>query len=70
MGTGLAWALRRLGLQQGEVVSREAFLKLCDNQHPQTGEQLTPQQFQAAADILRLRLLPAQKRFDSGGDDE
>ena len=35
----------RLGLQPGGVVSRETFLKLCDNQHPETGEQLTPQQF-------------------------
>ena len=37
-----AW---RLGLQQGEVVTRETFLKLCDNRNPQTGEQLTPQNF-------------------------
>jgi conjugative relaxase-like TrwC/TraI family protein len=35
----------RLGLQPGGVVTRETFLKLCDNQHPETGEQLTPQQF-------------------------
>jgi conjugative relaxase-like TrwC/TraI family protein len=35
----------RLGLQPGSVVTRETFLKLCDNQHPETGEQLTPQQF-------------------------
>ena len=35
----------RLGLQPGEVVTREAFLHLCDNQHPVTGEQLTPQHF-------------------------
>ncbi len=34
----------QLGLQPGEVVSREAFLRLCDNLHPTTGEQLTPQQ--------------------------
>ena len=38
--------VERLGLKQGEVVTREAFLKLCDNQHPQTGQQLTPQNFQ------------------------
>jgi len=31
----------RLGLMPGEVVGREAFLRLCDNQHPETGEQLT-----------------------------
>ncbi len=35
----------KLGLQQGGVVNRETFLKLCDNQHPQSGEQLTPQHF-------------------------
>ncbi len=35
----------RLGLQPGGVVTRETFLKLCDNQHPETGEQLTPQHF-------------------------
>jgi conjugative relaxase-like TrwC/TraI family protein len=31
----------RLNLMPGEVVQREAFLRLCDNQHPGTGEQLT-----------------------------
>ena len=41
IGTGA----EQLGLQPGDVVSRETFLKLCDNQHPETGEQLTPQQF-------------------------
>ena len=41
IGTGA----QQLGLQQGEVVTREAFLRLCDNQHPETGQQLTPQQF-------------------------
>jgi len=35
----------RLGLAQGEVVTRDSFLKLCDNQHPETGKQLTPQNF-------------------------
>jgi conjugative relaxase-like TrwC/TraI family protein len=35
----------RLGLQPGGVVTRETFLKLCDNKHPETGEQLTPQHF-------------------------
>jgi conjugative relaxase-like TrwC/TraI family protein len=34
----------QLGLQQGELVSRDVFLRLCDNLHPITGEQLTPQQ--------------------------
>jgi len=41
IGAGAEW----LGLQPGDVVTRETFLKLCDNQHPETGEQLTPQQF-------------------------
>ena len=41
IGTGA----QQLGLKPGEVVTREAFLRLCDNQHPTTGEQLTPQQF-------------------------
>lgn len=35
----------RLGLKPGGIVTRESFLKLCDNQHPETGEQLTPQNF-------------------------
>ncbi|HSY54724.1 MAG TPA: MobF family relaxase, partial [Opitutaceae bacterium] len=30
-----------LGLKRGESVTRDAFLKLCDNQHPGTGEKLT-----------------------------
>ena len=37
IGTGA----EKLGLQQSEVVSREAFLRLYDNQHPETGKQLT-----------------------------
>jgi len=41
IGTGA----EKLGLQPGEVVTREAFLRLCDNQHPESGQQLTPQQF-------------------------
>jgi conjugative relaxase-like TrwC/TraI family protein len=36
---------QQLGLKPGEVVTRDAFLRLCDNQHPETGQQLTPQQF-------------------------
>ena len=35
----------QLGLKSGDVVTREAFLRLCDNQHPESGQQLTPQQF-------------------------
>ena len=42
-GHWIGTAAEKLGLQQGEVVTREAFLRLCDNQHPDTGEQLTPQ---------------------------
>ncbi|MGP8237229.1 MAG: MobF family relaxase [Limisphaerales bacterium] len=34
-----------LGLKPGEVVTRETFLKLCDNRNPETNEQLTPQNF-------------------------
>src|SRR5580658_3522030 len=30
-----------LGLKRGESVTRDAFLKLCDNQHPATGLKLT-----------------------------
>ena len=41
IGTGA----QQLGLKPGDVVTREAFLRLCDNQHPETGQQLTPQQF-------------------------
>jgi conjugative relaxase-like TrwC/TraI family protein len=37
----------QLGLVTGGVVTREVFLKLCDNRHPITGEQLTPQQFRS-----------------------
>jgi conjugative relaxase-like TrwC/TraI family protein len=35
----------RLGLRPSEAVTREVFLRLCDNLHPMTGERLTPQQF-------------------------
>ncbi len=44
-GHWIGAGVERLGLKQGEVVSRDAFLKLCDNQNPGTGEQLTPQNF-------------------------
>jgi conjugative relaxase-like TrwC/TraI family protein len=37
----------QLGLVPGAVVTREAFLGLCDNRHPMTGQQLTPQQFRS-----------------------
>ncbi len=44
-GQWLGIGAERLGLKTGGVVTREAFLHLCDNQHPLTGEQLTPQHF-------------------------
>jgi conjugative relaxase-like TrwC/TraI family protein len=44
-GQWLGIGAERLGLQPGGVVTRESFLHLCDNQHPLTGERLTPQQF-------------------------
>jgi conjugative relaxase-like TrwC/TraI family protein len=34
-------AADRLGLHEGLAVNREAFLRLCDNQHPGTGQKLT-----------------------------
>jgi conjugative relaxase-like TrwC/TraI family protein len=34
----------RLGLEPGTHVTEEAFIRLCDNQHPGTGEQLTVRQ--------------------------
>lgn len=34
----------RLGLNPGETVTEQAFVRLCDNQHPVTGEQLTVRQ--------------------------
>lgn len=36
---------QRLGLPMTESVTREAFMRLCDNQHPETGERLTPLHF-------------------------
>jgi len=44
-GQWLGIGAERLGLQPGGVVTRESFLRLCDNQHPSTGEQMTPQHF-------------------------
>jgi len=44
-GHWIGQGAERLGLEAGGEVTREAFLQLCDNQHPLTGEQLTPQQF-------------------------
>jgi len=42
-GHWIGGGAERLGLYRDAVVTRETFLKLCDNQHPETGEQLTPQ---------------------------
>jgi conjugative relaxase-like TrwC/TraI family protein len=44
-GRWIGLGAERLGLAQGEVVTRDSFLKLCDNQYPDTGKQLTPQNF-------------------------
>jgi conjugative relaxase-like TrwC/TraI family protein len=46
-GHWLGIGAEQLGLKQGGIVTRDSFLRLCDNQHPATGEQLTPQQFKA-----------------------
>jgi conjugative relaxase-like TrwC/TraI family protein len=43
-GHWIGQGAERLGLAPGETVTRDAFLKLCDNVHPMTGEKLTPQQ--------------------------
>lgn len=41
-GQWIGVGCERLGLKPGENVTREAFLRLCDNLHPTTGERLTP----------------------------
>ncbi len=43
-GYWLGKGAERLGLKEAGTVSREAFLRLCDNLHPQTGDKLTPLQ--------------------------
>jgi conjugative relaxase-like TrwC/TraI family protein len=40
-GQWIGVGCERLGLKPGEVVTRDAFLRLCDNQHLETGQQLT-----------------------------
>jgi conjugative relaxase-like TrwC/TraI family protein len=40
-GQWIGVGCERLGLRPGEVVTRDAFLKLCDNLHPENKEQLT-----------------------------
>ncbi|HEX4121787.1 MAG TPA: MobF family relaxase [Verrucomicrobiae bacterium] len=44
-GHWIGMGAEKLGLKPGEVVTRETFLKLCDNRNPETNEQLTPQNF-------------------------
>src|SRR5208282_1993423 len=44
-GQWLGIGAERLGLKMDGIVTRDVFLRLCDNQHPLTGEQLTPQHF-------------------------
>jgi conjugative relaxase-like TrwC/TraI family protein len=40
-GYWIGQGAERLGLKPGETVTREAFLRLCDNRHPHTGTKLT-----------------------------
>ncbi len=44
-GQWIGVGAERFGLKSGDVVTREDFLRLCDNQHPRTSQQLTPQHF-------------------------
>jgi conjugative relaxase-like TrwC/TraI family protein len=44
-GEWIGMGAQRLGLKPDGIVTRDTFLRLCDNQHPLTGEQLTPQHF-------------------------
>jgi conjugative relaxase-like TrwC/TraI family protein len=46
-GQWLGIGAEQMGLKPGEIVTRDSFLRLCDNQHPTTGEQLTPQHFKS-----------------------
>ena len=41
MGQWIGEATWRLGLQEGQNVSREQFMSLCDNLNPETGKLLT-----------------------------
>lgn len=45
-GRWIGRELDRLGLKEGDSVSREVFLAFCDNRHPVTGETLTPRRNQ------------------------
>jgi conjugative relaxase-like TrwC/TraI family protein len=42
LGQWIGRGAERLGLVQGEGVSRDAFLRLCDNRHPSTADLITP----------------------------
>ncbi len=44
-GQWIGVGAERMGLKSSDVVTRDEFLKLCDNQHPRTDERLTPQHF-------------------------
>src|SRR5204863_8946725 len=44
-GRWLGIGAEKLGFKPGDLVTREAFLHLCDNLHPETGQQLTSQHF-------------------------
>jgi conjugative relaxase-like TrwC/TraI family protein len=46
VGRWLGMGAERLGLLEGLPVDREAFMALCDNLHPDTGERLTQRQNQ------------------------
>ena len=55
-GHWLGIGAEKLGLAQGELVTRAAFLKLCDNLHPETGQQLTLRRSQCATRPLDPQL--------------
>jgi conjugative relaxase-like TrwC/TraI family protein len=44
-GEWIGLGAKRMGLDIGGAVNREAYSRLCDNQHPLTGQPLTPQTF-------------------------
>jgi conjugative relaxase-like TrwC/TraI family protein len=45
-GEWIGLGAEQLGLKPGGAVNREAYSRLCDNQHPLTGKQLTPHNFE------------------------
>lgn len=53
-GRWIGLGCERLGLKPGEVVTRDAFLKLCDHLHPMTGQPLTPGRKAGAGSASRL----------------